>query len=143
MIQLRTLVNIIDNSGGIIGRCIKILHPHNRKYAKIGDIILVSIKEVGGSNSKKSGITTAKDIAKGTMYKALVVRTKWNANSKSTSDDNAVILLKTGGLNDKRNVRSLSELTPLGTRIKGPISSLLNNNSGKYQKVLSLTKFHY
>ena len=43
MISLLTKVQIIDNSGGIIARCIKILSPDNRKYGKLGDLILVSI----------------------------------------------------------------------------------------------------
>jgi large subunit ribosomal protein L14 len=66
MIKLLTKVNIIDNTGGIIGRCIKILRPKNVKEAKIGDIILVTIvKSLKTSNIKK-----------GDLFKAIVVRTK-------------------------------------------------------------------
>jgi ribosomal protein L14 len=93
MIQLLTKVNIIDNSGGLRGRCIKILKPHNRDTAKIGDIILVSILEITnkinsgsspvkgrGSSSQGGGEGVAKQnkITKGSIYKALVVRTKIN-----------------------------------------------------------------
>ena len=78
MISLLTTVQIIDNSGGIIGRCIKILKPHNRKYAKLGELILVSIlKTIPGSK-----------IRKGEVYKATIIRTKrgevkFDSNGKS------------------------------------------------------------
>lgn len=160
MIQLMTKVNIIDNSGGNIGRCIKILHPHGRKYAKIGDIILVSIQEiVSGNNSnannsknKTSNLATAKDMTKGAMYKALVVRTKMsngltNFNKKTAQfDDNAVVLIKSGQQakgQTRIKMGALTELSPIGTRIKGPISALLYKDATKYQKILSLSKYHY
>jgi ribosomal protein L14 len=91
MIQLLTKVNIIDNSGGLKGRCIKILKPHNRDTAKIGDIILVSILEItnkinsgsnapqkGGSSGPEGRVAKQNKITKGSIYKALVVRTKIN-----------------------------------------------------------------
>lgn len=152
MIQLQTKVNIIDNSGGSVGRCIKILSPHGRLYAKIGDVILVSIQETLTFVAK--GQTGRNPITRGSMYKALVVRTKVNSkaakNNKltkgvqhmATYDDNSVILLKsnTGPGN------SYTELTPIGTRIKGPISIGLTVDKlaiGHSQNIKNLlTKVH-
>lgn len=141
MIQLLTKVKIIDNSGGSIGKCIKILNPHGRKYAKVGDIILVTIKETLKLSSSNSN--TQNKITKGSLYKALVVRTKIeNIKGTGVFEDNAVVLLKSniGSAN-----KTLSELSPLGTRIKGPISIELSfkNGDNRYQKILSLSKLHY
>jgi large subunit ribosomal protein L14 len=102
MIQLLTKVNIIDNSGGVVGRCIKILKPHGRDYAKVGDIILVSIKETAKIDGKKKSsaannlsIRDSNKIKKGSIFKALVVRTKSNYVLKTASfDENSVVLLK-------------------------------------------------
>lgn len=120
MIQLLTKVKIIDNSGGAIGRCIKILKPHGRDYAKIGDIILVSVIETAKQVKEPR-------IKKGTMFKALVVQTKTNPYLGAASfDTNAVVLLKSNNAHKKVQ---LSELPPIGTRIKGPISILLDPSS--------------
>jgi ribosomal protein L14 len=134
MIQLLTKVKIIDNSGGVEGRCIKILKPHGRDNAKIGDTILVSILEIAKIEGGKKGsagassIRESNKIKKGTMFKALVVRTKTNTEKKAASyDENAVVLLKSAsaaGVNAKKQTK-LEELPPIGTRIKGPISVLL------------------
>jgi ribosomal protein L14 len=144
MIQLLTKVNIIDNSGGVVGRCIKILRPHGRDYAKIGDMIIVSILEIAKIEGNKKGsassvntgsIRDSNKIKKGTMFKALVVRTKSNTVKKTaTFDENAVVLLKSasGGASSasapKGKQTKLYELPPIGTRIKGPISVLLASN---------------
>lgn len=144
MIQLLTKVNIVDNSGAVLGRCIKILKPHNRDYAKIGDLILVSILDIarapGGAStgpSSKTGApsTSIRDInkiKKGTMFKALVVRTKSkafaSAPQKSVSfDQNSVILMPRGQTNPgaAQKKTNVLDLSPIGTRIKGPISILL------------------
>lgn len=140
MIQLLTKVKIIDNSGGVVGRCIKILRPHGRDNARVGDMILVSILEIakieGGKNQKgsisASSIRESNKIKKGTMFKALVVRTKANTEKKTASyDENSVVLLKSAsggaGANAKKQTK-MDELPPIGTRIKGPISVLLSIN---------------
>lgn len=138
MIQLLTKVKIIDNSGGVVGRCIKILRPHGRDNARVGDMILVSILEIakieGGKNQKgsisASSIRESNKIKKGTMFKALVVRTKTNMSSATKAasyDENSVVLLKSAsgaGANAKKQTK-MDELPPIGTRIKGPISVLL------------------
>lgn len=117
MIQLLTRVRIIDNSGGIEGRCIKILQPKNVKHAKIGDIILISvIKSLSSSNIKK-----------GDTLKAIIVRSKSSNSIDYRWSDNAVILL------------SSKDLSPIGSRIKGAISKKLTTKKGNY-KYISLAK---
>lgn len=159
MIQLQTKVKIIDNSGGFIGRCIKILEPHGRDFAKVGDIILISIKEtvnfpLGGNKGKKTlkgGSPSGRrdKITKGSMSKALVVRTKsHNLKNVGLFNDNAVILLKSNVSNTKKNLG----ITPMGSRIKGPISNELNKinklstrneANAKFHKILSLSRLHH
>ena len=113
MIGLLSKVVIIDNSGGLIGRCIKVLKAKQGfVVGNIGDIIIISvIKTISGSN-----------IQKGDIHKALIVRTaKINNNVKWTT--NAVILIKG------------QDLQPVGTRIKGPISNKINS-----LKIITLAK---
>ena len=112
MIGLLSKVVIIDNSGGLIGRCIKVLKAGAKQpLGNIGDVIVVSVIKTNGNT-----------IQKGDIHKALIVRTaKLNNNVKWST--NAVILIK--GL----------DLQPVGTRIKGPISNRINN-----LKIITLTK---
>jgi ribosomal protein L14 len=147
MIQLLTKVSIVDNSGGTVGRCIKILQPHGRDLAKVGDIILVSILDTarlsfkGKSINSKSGSSTENKntIKKGTMFKALVVRTKTNVELNTASfDSNAVILLKSSGAPSSQKQIKLYDLPPIGTRVKGPISINLNKYTSA-AKVTSLS----
>jgi len=113
MIGLLSKVIIIDNSGGLIGRCIKVLKSGIKPLAKIGDVVIISvIKTSGGSQ-----------INKGDIHKALVVRTIKSNNNCVRWSSNAVILIK--GL----------DLQPIGTRIKGPISKEINN-----LKIMALAK---
>jgi large subunit ribosomal protein L14 len=104
MIILLSKVKIIDNSGGVIGRCIKILRPAGRKYAGLGDMILVSVIKSLPSAGIKSG----------DVHKAIVVRTKYSSHN-SNWGENAVALVKITS-------KKLTDYTPVGTRIKGPIS---------------------
>lgn len=105
MINLLSKVNIIDNSGGLIGRTIKL----KTSFAGIGDIILISVLKITKGNIKK-----------GDVFKAMIVRT--TKDKKVQWEDNAVILIKNDG-------------TPLGSRIKGPISSQIKN-----RKIRALAK---
>lgn len=144
MIQLQSKLKIIDNSGGSVGRCIRVLQPHGRQYAEVGDVVLVSIIEVtkkaslssgAHTHSKKSNMSGSKketvtkgSIKRGTVSKALVVRTKCHGykNAASFPDGNAVILLKHNSSNPHsgKNMNRLGQ-APVGSRIKGPISSIL------------------
>ena len=103
MIQVQTELNVADNTGARIVECIKVLGGSKRRYASIGDMIVVSVKEA---------IPNAK-VKKGTVHKAVVVRTKYsihrNDGSKVKFDNNAAVLVDDKG-------------EPLGTRIFGPVT---------------------
>ncbi len=117
MIQMQTKVKIADNSGAIVATCIKVLGGSKRRYANIGDIIKVSIKE---SNTRGR-------VKKGDVYDAVVVRSAKGVRRPDGSllrfDNNAVVLLN-------------NKLEPIGTRIFGPIARELR--STKFMKIISL-----
>ncbi len=118
MIQMQTQVKVADNSGGRRAMCIKVLGGSGKRYAAIGELIKVSIKEVV-ANGK---------IKKGEVYTAVVVRTKKGVRRQDGSlirfDDNAIVLLNAQGM-------------PLATRIFGPVTSELRGNA-KYTRIISL-----
>lgn len=117
MIQQESRLRVADNSGAREVLCIRVLGGSGRRYASIGDQIVVSVKEaVPGGNVKKKQVT-----------KAVVVRTKKeirrNDGSYIRFDDNAVVLLNQ---NDE----------PRGTRIFGPVARELRDRD--YMKIVSL-----
>ena len=103
MIQVQTELQVADNTGARIVECIKVIGGSKRRYASIGDIIVVAVKEA---------IPDGK-IKKGTVHKAIVVRTKYsvhrNDGSKVKFDNNAAVLVDDKG-------------EPIGTRIFGPVT---------------------
>ena len=103
MIQVQTELNVADNTGAKIVECIKVLGGSKRRYASIGDNIVVSVKDA---------IPNGK-IKKGSVHKAVVVRTKQsifrNDGSKVKFDNNAVVITDEKG-------------EPIGTRIFGPVT---------------------
>lgn len=117
MIQMQTVLNAADNSGARELMCIKVLGGSKRRYANIGDIIKVSVKEA---------IPRGK-VKKGEMYNAVVVRTKKGVRRQDGSlirfDNNAVVLLN-------------NQLQPIGTRIFGPVTRELRNE--KFMRIISL-----
>ena len=117
MIQMQTNINVADNSGARKVHCIKVLGGSKKRFATIGDIITVSIK-----NAIPKG-----KVKKGEVYKALIVRTKKDFfridGSAIRFDSNAVVLL------DKQE-------EPIGTRIFGPVTRELR--SKKFMKIISL-----
>ena len=117
MIQMQTKLSIADNSGGVKAMCIKVLGGSKRRYANIGDVIKVSIKEASPRGKVK----------KGDVYDAVVVRTaqgvRRSDGSRSRFDNNACVLLNT-------------KLEPVGTRIFGPVTRELRN--AKFMKIVSL-----
>ncbi|WWO97056.1 MAG: 50S ribosomal protein L14 [Candidatus Dasytiphilus stammeri] len=118
MIQERTILTVADNSGAKSVMCIKVLGGTRRRYAYIGDIIKISIKDA---------IPRGK-VKKGEVMKAVVVRTKKGVRRTDGSmirfDENACILLN--------NVTN----QPVGTRIFGPITRELRKE--KFSKIISL-----
>jgi large subunit ribosomal protein L14 len=117
MIQLRSVLEVADNSGAKRVRCVKVLGGSHRKYARLGDVVVVSVKEaLPDSNLKKGAVT-----------KAVVVRTRKEARRPDGSyirfDQNAVVLINAQG-------------EPVGTRIFGPVARELRWRD--YMKIISL-----
>jgi large subunit ribosomal protein L14 len=117
MIQAETKLTVADNSGARSVYCIKVLGGSRRRYAGIGDIIVVTVKEA---------IPNAK-VKKGDVLKAVVVRTKKEIRRPDGSyirfDDNSAVLI-----NNQRE--------PLGTRIFGPVARELR--AKRFMKIVSL-----
>ena len=117
MIQQESRLNVADNSGAKEVLCIRVLGGTGKRYASVGDTIVVSVKSALSSSSMK----------KGTVSKALVVRTKKEVRRKDGSyikfEDNAAVLL---AANDE----------PRGTRIFGPVARELREK--QYMKIISL-----
>ena len=117
MIQTETVLNVADNSGAKKVLCIKVLGGSKRRYARVGDIIVVTVKEA---------IPHAK-VSKGEVLKAVVVRTakelrRMDDTSVKFDDNSAVLLGNTG--------------EPIGTRIFGPVARELRLKG--YMKIVSL-----
>ncbi|QDV53532.1 50S ribosomal protein L14 [Gimesia fumaroli] len=117
MIQMQTDLDVCDNSGAKIARCIKVLGGTGRRTAEVGDVIVVSIqKTLAGSNIKK-----------GQVLRGVIVRTKYPCRRDDGSyvkfDRNAMVLLDGEG-------------NPRGTRIFGAVARELRER--KYMKIISL-----
>ena len=117
MIQMQSLLKIADNSGARSVMCIKVLGGSKRRYANIGDVIKVAIREA---------IPTGK-VKKGQVVDALIVRTKKGVRRKDGSlikfDENAAVLIN-------------NQKAPIGTRVFRPVTRELRD--GKHMKILSL-----
>ena len=117
MIQLRTRLQAADNSGARELMCIKVMGGTRRRYAGVGDVIKVSVKDA---------IPRGK-VKKGEVYDAVVVRTKSGVRRTDGSlirfDGNAAVLLT-------------NKLEPIGTRIFGPVTRELRNV--RFMKIISL-----
>ena len=117
MIQMQTFLTVADNSGAKTVCCVKVLGGSRRRYARVGDVIVVSVKEAI-PNSK---------VKKGDVLKAVVVRTRREIGRSDGSylkfDENSAVLI-----NDQRE--------PLGTRIFGPVARELR--AKQFMKIVSL-----
>jgi large subunit ribosomal protein L14 len=117
MVQMRTMLEVADNSGARKVQCIKVLGGSRRRYATVGDIIVVSIKEA---------IPNAK-VKKGDVHHAVIVRTAKEISRGDGSyirfDDNSAVLLDT-------------QHEPIGTRIFGPVARELR--ARRFLKIISL-----
>lgn len=112
MIQQETILQVADNSGAKTVKCIKVLGGYKKKYAKLGDIIIVSVQEL--RNKSKS---TSK-VKKGELYKALVIRTKKEIKKK----DGSVISFLKKTKNANAAVLINKKGSPVASRITEPIS---------------------
>jgi large subunit ribosomal protein L14 len=117
MIQMRTILEVADNSGAKKLGCIKVLGGTRRKVATLGDVIIVSVKDAM-PNSK---------IKKGDVARAVIVRTKKEVRRLDGSyikfDDNSAVLINPQG-------------EPVGTRIFGPVARELR--AKRFMKIISL-----
>ncbi len=117
MIQMQTILSAADNSGARSMMCIKVLGGSHRRYAAVGDVIKVSIKDA---------IPRGK-VKKGEVYNAVVVRTKKGVRRSDGStirfDGNAAVILN-------------ASLQPIGTRIFGPVTRELRTQN--FMKIVSL-----
>ena len=117
MIQMQTMLSAADNSGARKVMCVKVLGGSKRRYARVGDVIKVTVKEA---------IPRGK-VKKGEVYNAVVVRTSKALRRPDGSsirfDGNAAVLLN-------------NQLQPIGTRIFGPVTRELRGE--KFMKIISL-----
>ena len=117
MIQMQTILNVADNSGAKKVGCIKVLGGSKRRYASIGDIIVVSVKEAI-PNSK---------VKKGDVMRAVVVRTAKEVRRPDGTylrfGDNSAVLIN-------------NQMEPIGTRIFGPVARELR--AKQFMKIVSL-----
>lgn len=117
MIQMQTVLDAADNSGARRLMCVKVLGGSKRRYARVGDVIKVSVKEAIPRGRVK----------KGEMYNAVVVRTRKGVRRPDGSlirfDSNAAVLLN-------------NQLQPIGTRIFGPVTRELRGEN--FMKIISL-----
>ena len=117
MIQTQSYLDVADNSGARRVMCIKVLGGSHRRYARVGDIIKVTVKEA---------IPRGK-VKKGDVMKAVVVRTKKGVRRQDGSlikfDDNAAVILN-------------NQEAPIGTRVFGPVTRELRGE--KFMKIISL-----
>ena len=117
MIQMQTMLTVADNSGAKRVLCIKVLGGSKRRYASVGDIIVVSVKEAL-PNSK---------VKKGDVMKAVIVRTAKGVRRPDGSylkfDENSAVLIT-------------NQMEPIGTRIFGPVARELR--AKQFMKIISL-----
>jgi large subunit ribosomal protein L14 len=117
MIQMQTFLAAADNSGAKLLQCIKVLGGSKRKYASLGDVVVVSVKEA---------LPKAK-VKKKDVHRAVIVRTTKEVARPDGSairfDENAAVLITPGG-------------EPIGTRIFGPVARELR--AKKFMKIISL-----
>ena len=116
MIQMQSALSVADNSGAKRVQCIKVLGGSKRRYAGIGDVIKISVKEALPNSRVK----------KGDVYNAVIVRTKKGVRRRDGSlirfDSNAAVLLN-------------AQHQPVGTRIFGPVTRELRGD--KFMKIVS------
>lgn len=117
MIQVETKLRVADNTGAKVVQCIKVLGGAGRRYASVGDVIVVAVKQaIPGGTAKKSDVS-----------KAVIVRTKKEVARPDGSyirfDENAVVLINAQG-------------EPVGTRIFGPVARELREK--RYMKIISM-----
>ena len=122
MIQQESILKVADNSGAKTVKCIKVLGGFKKRYANLGDIIVISVQQLRNKSKKTS------KVLKGGVFRALVVRTKSKYRRKDglsfLMEENAVVLINKQG-------------NPIGTRILGSMPKVLKKK--KFMKFASLS----
>ena len=122
MIQQQTILKVADNSGAKTVKCIKVLGGFKKRYARLGDIIVVSVQQLRNKSKRTS------KVLKGGVFRALVIRTKTQYIKKDGSsfalNENSVTLINKQG-------------NPIGTRILGPMPKILK------KKIYEICQFVY
>nr|YP_005090322.1 ribosomal protein L14 [Heterosigma akashiwo]ACS27141.1 ribosomal protein L14 [Heterosigma akashiwo]ACS27180.1 ribosomal protein L14 [Heterosigma akashiwo]AOT84808.1 ribosomal protein large subunit 14 [Heterosigma akashiwo]AOT84850.1 ribosomal protein large subunit 14 [Heterosigma akashiwo]BAI70636.1 ribosomal protein L14 [Heterosigma akashiwo] len=122
MIQAQTLVNIADNSGSKLGRCIRVGQGYQNRWSSCGELILISVQKLRKKRKFKP------KVQKGEVVRGVVLRTKAKFRRKNSNfvqfHENAIALVN-------------AQLRPLGTRVLGPVTRELRNT--KFMKVASLS----
>ncbi|HRY91395.1 MAG TPA: 50S ribosomal protein L14 [Candidatus Gracilibacteria bacterium] len=117
MIQLRTMLNIADNSGAKLAQCVKVLGGTRKRYAGLGDIVIVSIKQAAPRGTVKTHA----------VERGVVVRARKETKRKDGSyirfDENAIVIIA-------------KDNQPKGTRVFGPVARELREKG--FQKIISL-----
>ena len=125
MIQVETFLEVADNTGARKVQCIKVLGGTRRRYASLGDVIVVAVKNATPSYGLKD--TIGKKVHNKAVQKAVIVRTKKEVRRSDGTyirfDNNACAII-----DDKKN--------PVGTRIFGPVARELRDK--KFMKIVSL-----
>ncbi len=117
MIQLRSMINIADNTGAKLAQCIKVLGGSRRRYAGLGDVVVVTIKQAA-----PRGAVKAHSVEKGVVVRARK-ETKRKDGTYIRFDENAIVIIN-------------KENEPKGTRIFGPVARELREKG--FQKIISL-----
>ncbi|WKC58042.1 50S ribosomal protein L14 [Borrelia sp. P9F1] len=117
MVQMQTYLTVADNTGGKLAQCVKVLGGSKKRYARVGDIIVVAVKQAIPNSPVK----------KGDVHKAVVVRTSKEIRRRNGTyvrfDDNACVILD-------------ANLNPRGKRVFGPVARELRD--ANFMKVVSL-----
>jgi large subunit ribosomal protein L14 len=112
MVQQGTILKVCDRTGVILAQCIKVFGPSSKRIAKLGDVVLVSVKKVNVKRFQLTGTKKRKRFLKGSLYRALVVRTKVNyclfTGLYIKFDENTVVLVN-------------KKVVPISNRVFGPI----------------------
>lgn len=122
MIQQESILKVVDNSGAKTVKCIKVLGGFQKRYAKLGGIIVVSVQKLRNKSKKTS------KVLKGGVFRALIIRIKNRYKRKDglryLLQENSVVLINKQG-------------NPIGTRILGPVPKILKKK--KFLKFVSLS----
>ncbi|KAL2280106.1 hypothetical protein FJTKL_12725 [Diaporthe vaccinii] len=129
MIQLKSMLNCIDNSGAALVECAMVVGQ--KRHASIGDRIVCVVQQQRGANAEGMSAASGNKVKRGDIQHAVVVRTKYKVQRPDGSvvrfDDNACVLINKAG-------------DPIGSRINGVVGAELRRK--KWSKILSMASMH-